>query len=205
MTTELLPIAIRDAEPTDEGFIISTWLKSFRKGSDFARNIYRDLFFTFHHGIVETILARPNTAKLVACQPDAPEVIYGYMVFARMDPEVFYRLKLEFRPIVHYLYVKEAFRQMRVASRLIEKSAIDPSRIYLTHHTRDKADMNEFTWSVEEHRRVPNPWYMKPRWRGAETLLQKWPLAHDEMEEDAKTRRRSFTFHDGNLYAPYLV
>lgn len=192
--SDLLPIRIRDATVDDEGFVIQTWLKSYRKGSDFARKIHPKLYFIFHHPVVEAIWQHPATKKLIACDPEAESVIYGYLVYTKHPRDFFDRWKIEARPVVHYVYTKEAFQHMRVCSRLFEASKLDPTRLYITHLTRDKVDTNQ-----------ESPRYGDLRWRGSETLLAKYPLAREEIEKDPQTKKKSWTYYDGNLYLPYLI
>jgi hypothetical protein len=191
--SEALPITVRAGCVGDEGFVIQTWLKSYRKGSEFARKVHPRVFFEFHHPLVEAIWRRPTTRSYVACDPAAEAVIYGYLIVEHLPRETFERWgKIEPRPIVHYVYVKEAFQRLHVATRLIEASGVDPFRIYLSHHTRDKSDMNPHS-----------PRYGQVRWRGAETLLQKWPLAHEEAIADSRGQKQ-YTYREGNLYVPYF-
>lgn len=111
--------ALRDGVADDHNFVKQTWLKCYRH-SAFARAIRDSVFFRFHHPIVERILERPGTSVRVACLPDAPEVILGYLVHEG--------------GVVHWVYVKGAFRRLGIASRLAENLPPDFS---FTHRTTE--------------------------------------------------------------------
>lgn len=187
-------LKFRPTMPGDEGFVLETWRKSYQKCSEFARKIWAPLYFKFHHPIIEGLYRRATT--LIACDPEIETVIYGYLVYEQRPDAFWLTLDMPIRPIVHYVYVKEAWRKMHVATRLITEGAkLDPNCLYVTHLTRDKSDI-----------RPDSPYYGEVRWRGAETLLQKWPLAWEERIFDQKTKRMKGTkYHEGNLYVPYLV
>lgn len=195
MSDELLPISVRLVRQDDIPFIMSTWLQSYRRSSEFARHIIAPVYFAFHRKVVEGILARMTTRVQVAVDPEASEVIYGYIVTEWPALETFSVFGLEPRGVVHYVYVKEAFQNMRVATRLIEASCIDPKRCYVTHLTRDKRDSAK-----------SSPTCGEVKWRGAESLLRRYPLARTERIADPKTHRtQSVVHHEGNIYAPHFV
>lgn len=122
-STASLAWVLRAGVPDDHNFIKQTWLKCYRN-SAFARAIRDSVFFAFHHPIVERILARPGTAIRVACLPDAPEVILGYLVHEG--------------GVVHWVYTKGAFRRLGIASRLAEGL---PADFAFTHRTTEAEAM----------------------------------------------------------------
>jgi hypothetical protein len=104
---------IRPAEAGDVAFIMATWLRGVHHGSTIGRRIPAGIFFPEHHRVVELILARPGTHTLVASLTDAPDVIVGYLVFELATPT-----------LVHWCHVKQQFRRMGVASRLLGSSLL---------------------------------------------------------------------------------
>ena len=118
--TEQLYI-IRKALPEDISFIYSSWLKSFRYGATANKLVRTDIFFTNYREVLDSILARSLT--LVACLPDSPEVILGYMVYEE--------------DIIHYCFIKHSFRRLGIASRLLEQTGLKDSEFKVTHRTNE--------------------------------------------------------------------
>lgn len=109
-------ILVRDYEPSDEAFIISTWLKGLRYGNDWFKQIDHIAYFKNYHAVIERILASKASVK-VACLADAPDVVLGYAVYLddRLD----------------WVFVKRVWRNIGVSKRLV------PDNIkYVTHLTR---------------------------------------------------------------------
>lgn len=99
---------IRDAVADDLNFILSSWLKSYRQSSQFAKHIPSRLYFEWHQKVIKRILERQTTRVRVAYTPEAPEVILGYFV-AEEQGDIW---------VAHYLYVKKAFRRFGIAKEL---------------------------------------------------------------------------------------
>ncbi len=118
--TEQLYI-IRKALPEDISFIYSSWLKSFRYGSTANKLIRTNVFFTNYREVLDSILAKSLT--LVACLPDSPEVILGYMVYEE--------------DILHYCFIKHSFRRLGIASSLLEQTGLKDSEVQVTHMTNE--------------------------------------------------------------------
>ena len=101
-----LPVAIRPADSGDVGLIYSSWLKSYWDARPPAlRGVPREVFFSDHghHGVITRLL--PRSSVLVACEPEDPSEIYGWLC---ASPRA-----------LHYVYVKELWRRKHVATRLI--------------------------------------------------------------------------------------
>lgn len=118
--------SLRPYQPTDEAFLFNSWLKSYRN-SDFARALRNDIFYSMHHLVIERILQRPTTQVLIACDPTAPDVVYGYLVAERVGGP----------PIYHFLYVKAAFRRAGIAKALLEATGASSGLAFFTHATKD--------------------------------------------------------------------
>lgn len=180
-------IRLRPGREDDAPLIISTWVNSYRYGNAEAKRILRKVYFEWQRALVIDILRRPTTAVLVAHDPEMDTVIYGYLVGEVNRAE---------RPIVHYLYVKEPWQHLGIATALLEATGWDLNRLFYTHYTRDRLDPNP-----------GSPTYGKVRWRGTETLLRKWPAAAETAEStDQRSQRgRTVVFRDGNMYNPHLA
>ncbi len=101
-------VTLRDFQPADKNFILSTWLKGLRYGNDWFEAIESKIYFEFYHNVIEIILSRPDTVVKVACLKDDPEVILGYSVYAgnRLD----------------WIFVKKAWRSIGIAKSLVPES-----------------------------------------------------------------------------------
>ena len=183
--TAKAPIQIRPAREGDAPVVISTWVNSYRYGSvDMRQRVLRRVYFEWQRALVIDILTRPTTVALIAHDPEMDTVVYGYLVgeVNRTD-----------RPIIHYVYVKESWQHLGIATALIEATGWDPRRMIYTHYTRDRTDNNP-----------GSPSHGTMRYRGAETLLKKWPAAIEEADPKDPARKNTIVT-DGNLYIPFLA
>lgn len=116
-------VQIRAATEADVPFIFNSWLKSYQ-GSVTARSIAAPVYFDFQHKAIEALLQKCNV--LVACEQADPTQLYGYLVYERID-EV---------PVLHYAYVKHAFRQMGILGLILAYGALSPrEQAFYTHET----------------------------------------------------------------------
>ena len=99
---------IRPAEPSDRGFICSTWLRDYGEHSAFARKIAQADYRLFHGLVIDRILSRAHVA--VACDVTDPSVLYGFIVW---EPGV-----------LQYAYVKRAFRRMGMFQALMRMAEL---------------------------------------------------------------------------------
>ena len=115
-------LKIRPSEQSDYSFLIAAWLNNYRRESYFAARITDKVFFHHHHDIVERLLARSRV--LVACVPDDPNEIIGYIVW---EPG-----------ILHWTYVKKAFRKLGVGAALLKATDLpdDLAGVSITHPTK---------------------------------------------------------------------
>lgn len=84
--------------------IFATWLRCMEANSPAAKHIPRDVFFAEHHRVIERIFEREPTVKL-AVLPDDPSVVLGWSV---SEPGV-----------LHFVYVKPAFRKYGIGAALV--------------------------------------------------------------------------------------
>jgi predicted GNAT family acetyltransferase len=110
---------------TDEAFVYSTWLRNYKHSSYFAKRIRPVTFFAGHHNIASHILKKESVKVFVACPKDDIETILGYLV---CEPD-------SDKQIIHFVFVKDAFRGLGVARALVEASQIDINKIHFTHWT----------------------------------------------------------------------
>lgn len=118
-----LPVRLRQANDEDIPFIFNSWLKSYRS-STFARNISSTVYFTEHHKVIKKIIESNHV--IIACNDDNPGQIYGWICAGKTDG-IF---------TLHYIYVKQPFRNFGMGKQLLNAFEHDPSyaAIY-THQT----------------------------------------------------------------------
>lgn len=103
----LLPILIRLKTENDDNFVCSTWI----------RNQYASLPYNFMTWNVfkdnkcqeiEEIFTVSQT--LIACLSDDPETILGFLTYSTLNSQF----------IIHYAYVKQAYRKNKIMTDLLE-------------------------------------------------------------------------------------
>lgn len=88
---------IREARDTDLDFCFKSWIDNYLATTPNTGMEHR-FYFIRQRQLIQRILDRSTV--LCACDPDAEDVVWGYVVFEpRMPPA-----------ICHWLYVKGAFR-----------------------------------------------------------------------------------------------
>jgi GNAT superfamily N-acetyltransferase len=95
---------------TDGGFCIQSYVLS--TGDKFPyRYMDKHAYSNAIYPLVQWLFA--NSQVLIACDPDLPDVIYGFIMYQTH----------EHHSVIHYMYVKKAFRGYGIASQLV-KAAI---------------------------------------------------------------------------------
>jgi len=113
-------LSIRNYTKDDENFILNSWTESHFSSSDSNKYIPRKIYLDNHLNIIKKILNHHNTAILIACAKDQPDLIYGYMCIT--VPHT-----------MNYIYVKRPFNDFGIAKKLIEQAPM-PFK-YCTHMT----------------------------------------------------------------------
>lgn len=110
-----MPVFLRGMEDGDEGFIYSSWLHSFRYC---VPNIWikKGEYFKTFHKRVEDLLKSPKIFVLIAVPKAEKDVIVGYVVCGVRK--------------VYWVYVKEDFRKLGIATLLLKASDRGNSRTY---------------------------------------------------------------------------
>ena len=115
----------RRGKQEDAGLILNSWLKSYRNGwmqSDRSnppiKNVRGDIFFKEHHSAILDIL---KSAKIIcAVSKDDENQIYGWICLEG--------------DTVHYIYVKQIYRNYGIASDLLEHALGDTEEFFYTHY-----------------------------------------------------------------------
>lgn len=114
-----LEIAIREPIPDDWAFISDSYRKSYREQFPWVST--QDLYTETTKRLAKYRSAQ-NTRFLVACPPNDNAFILGWICLGR-------------RNLVHYLFVKQAFRGANVAKRLLGSPPDDHVTV-VTHWSR---------------------------------------------------------------------
>lgn len=115
-------IEVRKFNPeSDEAFVYSTWLKNYKHSSYFAKRIRPMVFFKGHRVLVDHLLKKESAKTLVAHPKNDPDTILGYLTF---EPQV-----------VHFVFVKDPFRKMGIATVLLRAAQIELETATFTHWT----------------------------------------------------------------------
>ena len=120
IVTEPKQWIIRPAGPKDISFVYATWLRSYRTGSGLGLIAGKHAYFTLYQHIIDFILQKDTTTVSVAALEANPSVVLGYAV---TEPK-----------ILHYVFVKEAFRRFGIAKDLY-RSAFEKAPA-ITHITK---------------------------------------------------------------------
>lgn len=134
-------LTYRQAGPEDLPLIYDSWSSSYRN-AHVAGPCPIHLWKPFMAACVEFFLSRPGVQAFVAFDPSAPK---GAETFGWIAVEREVRLASRRRcsggwetvmevtdmPLVHYVYVKHAYRRNGIARGLLWASGVDPSKPFL--------------------------------------------------------------------------
>lgn len=113
---------IRKATQADHNLILSTWLRSYKYGSNWGQSMAAEEYYPWHELIIKGILERPGTYVYCAVDPEATDVVWGYSVYEQQGPN----------QVLHYVYVKKAFRGFGICKLLTQQP--------FTHYTHKTFD-----------------------------------------------------------------
>lgn len=111
-----MKLTTREFKPdTDTNFILKSWLTTFKNTGPAVSRMLDQEYFDVYQKIVKNILNYATTT--ICCDSEEPDVIWGYIVYSDQA--------------IHYVYTKETFRNLGVATHLISKTDLD----HYTHYT----------------------------------------------------------------------
>jgi ribosomal protein S18 acetylase RimI-like enzyme len=115
---------VREFTVRDLAYVASTWTAGMHRSCICHKSIARSLFFAkYANPKVAQCLGTPDTRVLVACLPDAPDVILGYIVYT---PPV----------TVHWIHTKPAFYRQGIARELWRASGLPRLGAIATSYSR---------------------------------------------------------------------
>lgn len=133
----MLTAQLREFKPSDKNFIFSAWLRSYQQ--QFPKDCPKEIFYSRQHAVIEYLLGKSKV--LVVSDMIDPDHLFGFMVYENHDD----------CSILHYLFVKEAFKGLKVGKKLYD-TLKEP--VFYTHRTGQGIRFLEKTTKV----RVFNPW-----------------------------------------------
>ena len=123
---ELKPYTFRSYELTDIPFIQSSWGNSYYEGVNGHKLLEGQDFHKHHRPIREAILNKPNIAIIVCASTEDPDLIIGYIIVEKPESSDY--------SVLHYVYVKQAFKRQGIARELFKRS-ITKKPVMYTHET----------------------------------------------------------------------
>lgn len=142
-----IAVNIREAEPGDAAFILSSWLSS-HKQSPASWGIEAPTFFAEHRRIAEALLRRCTV--LVACDPAEPGIIHAWCVAEEVDSLL----------VIHFLYVRGGFQDLGIGTTVVQyllDALPDVAAIAATHMTK-----SGHSWYRKVKDRAPVPVFYNP-------------------------------------------
>lgn len=119
-----MQVKYRPHKETDLNFIFATLLKSYRYSNPQARVVEKKTYY--ENGSKEWAACLHHGGKIVvACADDDEDLIIGFVVYSGN--------------VLHYLYVKAAFRRAGIGKSLYDKTEMPLD--YYTHWTIDAGKM----------------------------------------------------------------
>lgn len=111
---------------TDIPFVQNSWGSSYYKGSSYHTVLTPDEFHAFHKITRDSFFHRPQAAVILCVSKEDPDLIMGWIAVEKpvKSPGI----------VIHYVYVKQAFKGLGMASALLEKVCGD-GPVLFTHLT----------------------------------------------------------------------
>lgn len=100
---------LRSFKDTDRDFVTRSLLMSFMHGSKEVQKINRDSYMNAHNTTINKLLDRCEC--LLICDLEDQDLIYGFVLYE--NGEQF--------DVLHYIYIRKAFRKNRLAAELLSK------------------------------------------------------------------------------------
>lgn len=112
--SETLHLTWREYRPTDEAFVLSSWLRSYCVSPE-MRALPHPVYFELYTPVVRRLVA--DSVVRVAHDAELPDTVIGFMVVAG--------------DVLHYVFTKRRFRQLGVA-RWMLRDLPDATRYSMT-------------------------------------------------------------------------
>ena len=130
VTSKASLVEFRAEVEADRPLIYATWLKGLRHANDHFELIQNTAYFKHQHALISSILDNFDTTVKIACLKEDPSVILGYCVFNG--------------PVLHWVFVKKAWRKIGLARDLVPKDIK-----IVTHVTKVGRDLLQKSPGIE--------------------------------------------------------
>lgn len=131
---------VREFEPGDFNYVISGWLKSFRK-SDFAGVVSNDTYYATYLHTIESLIK--SGASIHVCQDDEGKLL-GFICHSVTDDGF---------SVIHYIYVNKQWRDFDIYDLLADK-VLGKCPGFYTFKTREISRvLQNWRWAPEIARR----------------------------------------------------
>ncbi len=138
---------IRDGKPEDIPFVMNSFLKKFRESIP-IRLVTDRVYYENQHYVITQIMQAPGAKLAVACDPEDENHVYGYVLSEELTPDWV---------LLHFCYVKGAFRKFGIGKTLITTAIAQASKIQYTHRLNSIKYLNKqnnwefnpfYTWAM---------------------------------------------------------
>lgn len=113
-------IKLRAMQPNDMSFIYSTFLRGLYYGCAHFKEMKKDAFFVAQETTLLRLMAKPVCNVVIACLSSEPDIILGWTL---IEPK---------NAVLHFIYVKDAWRSKGVAKQMVGLAKISS----VTHITK---------------------------------------------------------------------
>lgn len=118
-------LSLRLGNVEDAKLIANNWLESY-KSANLVKKVKPDIYYRGQRRLIADLLDRAFV--WVACDHEDPWTVWGWICFERRHGTL----------IIHYVYVKSAFRGLDIATKLVEfaVSQRTTEALFYTHLSR---------------------------------------------------------------------
>lgn len=141
----LVPCSFRHVTDADLALIRSSWMRSLRE-SQTHRDVEASVYKTNQPLIINGLIRRSLT--IMAVNPEDPTQIFGYVVATPTTSNVC---------VLHWLYVKSAFRKLGIGSALV-REAIHETEANTNYPVCCTYISHNFNWLKDKLNLVYNPY-----------------------------------------------
>ena len=120
--SERFPIRIREATDADVGFVMKSWLETYRRESSWARRMQANVYYPNHRLVVTHLLESERT--MMACSDEDPSHVVGFGCGHTLPEAI----------VMHFVYVSYTVRGWGISKLLAQAFGWDPSRAVVTSH-----------------------------------------------------------------------
>jgi hypothetical protein len=111
MSTTDDTVIFREYAPSDEHYLLATWLRDLRDAD--PSPVPDDLFFTAHRALIARLMADPTVRCTIAAAADNPREIFGYVVAI---PE----------ELLIWTHVRKPLRRRGLAKMMLQRAQCPP-------------------------------------------------------------------------------